>query len=94
MLRRFVNYLALVIIAASLTYALAAISLNPRANFEGRNPKPSAASVTATLNEYNLNPDTPLLVRFGHWAGVSRTATWGGPSPAARSTTSSAAGSA
>ncbi|MER5524517.1 MULTISPECIES: ABC transporter permease [Streptomyces] len=68
MLRRFVNYLALVIIAASLTYALAAISLNPRANFEGRNPKPSAASVTSTLNDYNLNPDKPLLVRFGHWA--------------------------
>ena len=68
MLRRFINYLALVIIAASLTYALAAISLNPRANFEGRNPKPSAASVTATLNDYNLNPDKPLLVRFGHWA--------------------------
>lgn len=39
LLRRLVNYLALVIIAASLTYALAAISLNPRANFAGRNPR-------------------------------------------------------
>jgi peptide/nickel transport system permease protein len=29
--------------------------------------------VTRTLNEYNLNPDTPVLVRFGHWAeGVAR----------------------
>lgn len=24
--------------------------------------------MTRTLDEYNLNPDTPLVVRFGHWA--------------------------
>ncbi|MFD3451849.1 ABC transporter permease [Streptomyces sp. NPDC058691] len=69
LLRRLVNYLALVLIAASLTYALAALSLNPRANFVGRNPPVPAASVTRTLNEYNLNPDTPIVVRFAHWAG-------------------------
>ncbi|MEU6346730.1 ABC transporter permease [Streptomyces sp. NPDC046977] len=68
LLRRLVNYLALVLIAASLTYTLAALSLDPRSNFLGRNPPVSATSVSATLDEYNLNPDTPFVVRFGHWA--------------------------
>ncbi|MEU6497511.1 ABC transporter permease [Streptomyces sp. NPDC046984] len=68
LLRRLINHVALVLIAASLTYFLAAISLNPRANFVGRNPPVAATSVTATLNDYNLNPDTPVVVRFAHWA--------------------------
>ncbi|MGW3247706.1 ABC transporter permease [Streptomyces sp. NPDC001070] len=68
LLRRLINHMALVLIAASLTYFLAAISLNPRANFAGRNPPVAASSVTTTLNEYNLNPDTPVVVRFAHWA--------------------------
>jgi glutathione transport system permease protein len=68
LVRRLINHVALVLIAASLTYFLAAISLNPRANFSGRNPPVAAASVTATLNDYNLNPDTPVVVRFAHWA--------------------------
>lgn len=68
LLRRLTNHVALVLIAASLTYFLAAISLNPRANFAGRNPPVAASSVTATLDEYNLNPDTPVVVRFAHWA--------------------------
>ncbi|MFJ9911477.1 hypothetical protein [Actinacidiphila glaucinigra] len=68
LLRRLINHVALVLIAASLTYFLAAISLNPRANFAGRNPPVAASSVTATLNDYNLNPDTPVVVRFARWA--------------------------
>ncbi|MFF4649625.1 ABC transporter permease [Streptomyces sp. NPDC001380] len=68
LLRRLANYLVLVIVAASLTYFLAALSLNPRSNFAGRNPPPSAASITSTLDEYNLNPDTPVVTRFAHWA--------------------------
>ncbi|WP_069812168.1 ABC transporter permease [Streptomyces sp. TP-A0874] len=68
LLRRSANYLVLVLIAASLTYFLAALSLNPRAKFDGRNPPLPESSITLTLDDYNMNPDTPVLVRFGHWA--------------------------
>ncbi|MFJ6749115.1 MULTISPECIES: ABC transporter permease [unclassified Streptomyces] len=68
LLRRLANYLVLVIVAASLTYFLAGLSLNPRAKFEGRNPPLPASSITKTLDDYHMNPDTPILSRFGHWA--------------------------
>jgi peptide/nickel transport system permease protein len=69
LLRRFANYLVLVGLAASLGYFLAANSLNPRANYEQRNPRPSQASIEAKLNELNLNNHTPLVKRFTTWAG-------------------------
>ena len=69
LLRRFISSLILVALAASLGYVLAALSLNPRANFEGRNPPPPQASINKTLNELNLNDKTPLEKRFFHWAG-------------------------
>ena len=73
LMARFANYLVLVAVAASLGYLLAASSLNPRANFEGRNPPPPKASVDRTLSDLNLNDETPILERFGTWAkGVVR----------------------
>jgi peptide/nickel transport system permease protein len=68
LLRRFANYLILVLLATSLGYIVAATSLNPRANFEGRNPPPPKASVDAKLNALNLNDETPVLTRFGRWS--------------------------
>jgi peptide/nickel transport system permease protein len=67
LLRRFVNYLILVILATSLGYIVAATSLNPRANFEGRNPPPPKASVNAKLDALNMNDETPVLTRFHRW---------------------------
>jgi peptide/nickel transport system permease protein len=57
----------LVVLATSLTYLLAAAALNPRSNFEGRNPPPPAAVVDARLDELNLNDKRPVLQRFGRW---------------------------
>jgi peptide/nickel transport system permease protein len=68
LLRRFANYLVLVAVATALGFFLAAASLNPRANFEGRNPPPPPASVDAKLNALNANDKTPIPVRFGRWA--------------------------
>ncbi|KAA6221282.1 ABC transporter permease [Streptomyces albofaciens JCM 4342] len=68
LLRRLASYLVLVAVAASLTYFLAGLSLNPRARFEGRNPPLPEAAVTRTLDDYNLNPDTPVVIRFARWA--------------------------
>ena len=68
LLRRFVYFAVLVVIAASLTYLLAATQLNPRSNFQGRNPPPPVAVVDAQLDSLNLNDKTPVIQRFGHWA--------------------------
>jgi peptide/nickel transport system permease protein len=69
LLRRFANYLVLVAVATCFGYFLAASSLNPRSNYEGRNPRPSQESIEAKLNELNLNDKTPLVERFTTWAG-------------------------
>ncbi len=67
LLRRLVNYVILVFIATSLAYILAAVSLNPKSNYENRNPRPPEAVISAKLDSLNLNPDTPVFVRYGHW---------------------------
>lgn len=67
LIRRFVNYLVLIAIASSLAYLLAASSLDPKANFLSKHPTPSMSVINEELNGLNLNPDTPILVRYGHW---------------------------
>src|SRR2546423_4147894 len=69
LLRRFANYFVLVALATCLGYGLAAYSLNPRSNYELRNPHPSEASINAKLDELNLNNHTPIVKRFTTWAG-------------------------
>ena len=69
LLRRFANYLVLIGLATCLGYFLAASSLNPRANYQGRNPPPSEASINAKLDALNLNDHTPVVKRFFRWAG-------------------------
>lgn len=65
--RRLLNYLVLVFIATSMAYLLAALTLNPRANYEGRNPPIPKASIDRTLSAFNINNETPILTRYGHW---------------------------
>ena len=69
LVRRLINYLVLVIVATSLAYMLAASALNPRANYEGRNPPLPPAVIDARLDELNLNTETPLFERYLTWAG-------------------------
>lgn len=65
--RRLINYLVLTFIATSIAYFLAAATMNPEANYLGRHPAPSIQSVDQTLTRYNLDPHTPIVVRYGHW---------------------------
>src|SRR5437764_4986646 len=67
LLRRLANSIVLVAIATSLAYFLAAATLHPRWNFEGRNPPPPPAVVDARLNELNLNDKTPIVHRYTRW---------------------------
>lgn len=69
LLRRLAYLIVLVVIATASTYFLAAAALNPRSNFEGRNPPPPPAVVDARLDELNLNDKTPILERFQRWVG-------------------------
>lgn len=69
LLRRLVSSLILVAIATSFAYILAGMSLNPRARFEGRNPKPPPAVVDQRLYELNANDKTPIFERYTTWAG-------------------------
>ena len=67
LLRRLAYLVVLVVIATSSTYVLAALALNPRSNFEGRNPPPPPEVVDARLEELNLNDKTPIVRRFARW---------------------------
>jgi peptide/nickel transport system permease protein len=67
LLWRLAYLIVLVVIATAATYFLAAAALNPRSNFEGRNPPPPPEVVDARLDELNLNDKTPILERFSRW---------------------------
>ena len=82
--RRLLNYVVLVFIATSMAYLLAAVSLNPRTHYEGRNPPVPVSVQDTTLSHYNLNDKTPVLKRYGTWlddlAHGSLGKTWAGAS--------------
>jgi len=67
LVRRLINYVVLVFIATSMAYILAAVSLNPRTHFLGRNPPVPISTQDNILNRYNLNDKTPVIQRYGHW---------------------------
>ena len=66
-LKRFLNFVLLVVLATTLGYFLAAITLNPRANYEGRNPPIPEASVDSKLDRLNMNDKTPIVNRYVTW---------------------------
>jgi glutathione transport system permease protein len=68
LLQRVAYVAVLVLIATSTTYFLAAKALNPRSNFEGRNPPPPPAVIDAQLDALNLNDKTPVVERFARWS--------------------------
>lgn len=67
LLRRLLNYVVLTFVGASVAYLLAALALNPKSNYEGKHPTPPPAVITQLLDEKNLNPNTDVFVRYGHW---------------------------
>ncbi|MEU4514846.1 ABC transporter permease [Nonomuraea wenchangensis] len=69
LVRRLLGYTVLVVVAASLSYLLAAVALDPRSNYADRTPKPPPAVVDAQLSALNLNDKVPLLQRYATWAG-------------------------
>ncbi|GAA3026160.1 hypothetical protein GCM10020229_41810 [Kitasatospora albolonga] len=66
--KRLGYHAVLLVVAVFLAYALASAALGPRAYFEAKQPRPSAASVDRQLTELNINDRTPVVERFGTWA--------------------------
>ncbi|TQF05285.1 ABC transporter permease [Kitasatospora acidiphila] len=66
--KRLAYYVVLLVVSVFLAYALASSALNPRAYFEAKQPRPTAAAVDRQLTDLGINSHTPITVRFGHWA--------------------------
>lgn len=78
LLRRIANYAILLAIATILAYFLAATQLNPLGQFDLGNPSLNWNAIYASLTEYNINPNDPLMERFGRWIhGVVTAWDWG-----------------
>ncbi len=65
--KRFLNFLLLVVLASTMGYLLAAIALNPRSNYEGRNPPIPVSSIDNKLTALNMNDKTPVVERYLTW---------------------------
>lgn len=66
LLRRLVNYLALLLVAMFLAYSLAALTFDPLAPLQARNPAPPPEVIEAKRQELRL--DDPIPARFAGWA--------------------------
>jgi peptide/nickel transport system permease protein len=62
-----INYLFLVIIAASVTYLLAAVVFHPEDNWLSRHPTPSATTIKLQLLDRNEWRGTSVWTRYANW---------------------------
>lgn len=78
LIRRFINYAILTMLATIVGYVLASSVLNPAARYYGRNPRPSDHVIASSLNRLGVNPNTPVLERTWHWlVGIFAHGTFG-----------------
>jgi peptide/nickel transport system permease protein len=66
LVRRFVNYVVLLILASFLTFTLTSFSFKPLDSLEQRNPRPPQPVIDAKAAELNLN--RPIPIRYVRWA--------------------------
>ncbi|MDT0117673.1 ABC transporter permease [Microbacterium sp. PRF11] len=66
-LRRFLNYAVLSLLATCLAYVLGSALLRPQDRFYGMNPRPPEESIIASLDALGANPDVPIIVRLWNW---------------------------
>jgi len=65
--RRFVNYLVLVFIATSAAYIMSAETFHPEQKYYQRIPPIPQNSIDRVLDDHNINPKTPVIIRYGRW---------------------------
>jgi peptide/nickel transport system permease protein len=67
LIRRLAARLALVVVATSAGYLLAAATMDPRATYDAMQPRPAEAAISRALTEVNQNPADPSLTRLARW---------------------------
>jgi peptide/nickel transport system permease protein len=67
LVRRLLNYVALCLVATFLAFALAALTFDPVARLQERNPPPPQSVIDAKRAELRL--DEPIPTRFVAWLG-------------------------
>ncbi|MFC4949363.1 ABC transporter permease [Pseudonocardia sp. GCM10023141] len=68
----------MIIVATNLTYFLANLFLDPRANYLQLRPPRSPEQIARSLAQYNLDPGTPLFGRWWTWiTGIVLHWDWG-----------------
>ncbi|MGQ0575965.1 MAG: ABC transporter permease [Pseudonocardia sp.] len=78
LIRKSAGWLAMIVVAANLTYFLATAFLDPRSNYLQLRPTPPPEQVARSLAQYNLDPGAPLLERWWGWlTGVVLRWDWG-----------------
>lgn len=78
LLRKGAGWLAMIFVAANLTYFLANAFLDPRANYLQLRPQPPADQVARSLAQYNLDPNVPVWERWWTWlTGIVTGWDWG-----------------
>ena len=78
LLRRGAGWLLMIVVATNLTYFLANLFLDPRANYLQLRPPRTPEQIDQSLAQYNLSPETPLLERWWHWlSGIVLHWNWG-----------------
>ncbi|NEG70509.1 ABC transporter permease [Bifidobacterium sp. BRDM6] len=61
-----------------MTYFLASAFMNPRSNYMSRHPAPPEASINRSLDNANINDQTPVILRYLRWLkGVVTKWDWG-----------------
>lgn len=73
--RRFLNYVALCLVATFLAFALAALTFDPIGRLNARNPPPPVSAIEAKRAELRL--DEPIPQRFVSWLGDAVTGDFG-----------------
>ncbi len=78
LIRKAAGWLLMIVVATNLTYLLANLFLDPRANYLQLRPPRSPEQISRSLAQYNLSPDTPLLERWWTWiSGIVLRWDWG-----------------
>ncbi len=78
LVRKSVGWLLMIAVATNLTYFLANLFLDPRANYLQLRPPRTPEQIDRSLAQYDLSPSTPLLERWWHWiSGIVTRWDWG-----------------
>lgn len=67
LVRRFLGWLLMIVVATNLTYFLAWAYLDPRSNYVGRRPPLSEQQIVQQLLPRNLSDTVPLWERWWNW---------------------------